>query len=45
MKVFTLSFSLIFLAFFTYSQTSESDYTQVLAIAHDAGYPLRIVSL
>ncbi len=28
-----------FLALFTYSQTSESDYIQVLGIVQDAGYP------
>ena len=39
MKLSSLSFSLIFLAFFTYSQTSESDYIQVLGIVQDAGYP------
>ena len=39
MKSFSLSFSLIFLVFFSYSQTSESDYIQVLGIVQDAGYP------
>ena len=39
MKLSSLSFSLIFLAFFTYSQTSEFDYIQVLGIVQDAGYP------
>ena len=39
MKSFSLSFSLIFLVFFSYSQPSESDYIQVLGIVQDAGYP------
>ena len=39
MKLSSLSFSLIFLAFFSYSQTIESDYIQVLGIVQDAGYP------
>ena len=39
MKLFSLSFSLIFLVFFSYSQPSESDYIQVLGIVQDAGYP------
>ncbi len=39
MKLSSLSFSLIFLVFFSYSQTSESDYIQVLGIVQDAGYP------
>ena len=39
MKLSVLSFSLFFFAFFTYSQTSESDYIQVLGIVQDAGYP------
>ena len=39
MKLSILSFSLFFSAFFTYSQTSESDYIQVLGIVQDAGYP------
>ncbi len=39
MKSFSLSFSLIFLVFFSYSQTIESDYIQVLGIVQDAGYP------
>ena len=39
MKLYILSFSLFFFAFFTYSQTSESDYIQVLGIVQDAGYP------
>jgi len=39
MKLSILSFSLFFFAFFTYSQTSESDYIQVLGIVQDAGYP------
>ena len=39
MKLSVLSFSLFFFAFLTYSQTSESDYIQVLGIVQDAGYP------
>ena len=39
MKLSVLSFPLFFFAFFTYSQTSESDYIQVLGIVQDAGYP------
>ena len=39
MKLSVLSFSLFFFSFFTYSQTSESDYIQVLGIVQDAGYP------
>ena len=39
MKLYILSFSLIFWAFFSHSQTSESDYIQVLGIVQDAGYP------
>tara|TARA_B100001287_G_scaffold128807_1_gene108530 strand:- start:3789 stop:4703 length:915 start_codon:yes stop_codon:yes gene_type:complete len=39
MKLSSLPFSLIFLVFFSYSQTSESDYIQVLGIVQDAGYP------
>ena len=39
MKLSSLSFSLIFLVFFSYSQTIESDYIQVLGIVQDAGYP------
>ena len=39
MKLYSLSFSLIFLVFFSYSQTIESDYIQVLGIVQDAGYP------
>ena len=39
MKLSVLSFSLFFFFFFTYSQTSESDYIQVLGIVQDAGYP------
>ena len=39
MKSFSLSFSLIFLVFFSYSQTIESDYIQVLGVVQDAGYP------
>ena len=39
MKLSVLSFSLFFFAFFSYSQTSESDYIQVLGIVQDAGYP------
>ena len=39
MKLSALSFSLFFFAFFSYSQTSESDYIQVLGIVQDAGYP------
>ena len=39
MKSFSLSFSLIFLVFFSYSQPSQSDYIQVLGIVQDAGYP------
>ena len=39
MKLSVLSFSLFFFALFTYSQTSESDYIQVLGIVQDAGYP------
>ena len=39
MKSSSLSFSLIFLVFFSYSQTIESDYIQVLGIVQDAGYP------
>ena len=39
MKLSVLSFPLFFFALFTYSQTSESDYIQVLGIAQDAGYP------
>ena len=39
MKLSVLSFPLFFFALFTYSQTSESDYIQVLGILQDAGYP------
>ena len=39
MKLSILSFPLFFFALFTYSQTSESDYVQVLGIVQDAGYP------
>ena len=39
MKSSSLSFSLIFLVFFSYSQTIESDYIQVLGVVQDAGYP------
>mgnify|MGYP001455020399 FL=1 len=39
MKLSILSFPLFFFSFFTYSQTSESDYIQVLGIVQDAGYP------
>ena len=39
MKLSVFSFSLFFFAFLTYSQTSESDYIQVLGIVQDAGYP------
>ena len=39
MKLSVLSFSLFFFALLTYSQTSESDYIQVLGIVQDAGYP------
>ena len=39
MKLSSLSFSLIFSVFFSYSQTIESDYIQVLGIVQDAGYP------
>ena len=39
MKLSVLSFPLFFYALFTYSQTSESDYIQVLGILQDAGYP------
>ena len=39
MKLSVLSFPLFFFALFTYSQTSESDYIQVLGIIQDAGYP------
>ena len=39
MKLSSLSFSLIFLVFFSYSQTIESDYIQVLGGVQDAGYP------
>ena len=39
MKSSSLSFLLIFLVFFSYSQTIESDYIQVLGIVQDAGYP------
>ena len=39
MKLSVLSFSLFFFALLTYSQTSESDYIQVLGIIQDAGYP------
>ena len=39
MKLSILSFPLFFFALFTYSQTSESDYIQVLGIVQDAGYP------
>ena len=39
MKLSVLSFPLFFFALFTYSQTSESDYIQVLGIVQDAGYP------
>tara|TARA_B100000575_G_scaffold287780_1_gene286669 strand:+ start:1389 stop:2303 length:915 start_codon:yes stop_codon:yes gene_type:complete len=39
MKLSCISLSLIFLGFFSYSQTSESDYIQVLGIVQDAGYP------
>ena len=39
MKLSVLSFSLFFFVCFTYSQTSESDYVQVLGIVQDAGYP------
>ena len=39
MKLSSLSFSLIFLVFFSYSQTIEPDYIQVLGVVQDAGYP------
>ena len=39
MKLSILYFMFFFLALFTYSQTSESDYIQVLGIVQDAGYP------
>ena len=39
MKSSSLSFSLIFLVFFSYSQTIESDYIQVLGVVQAAGYP------
>ena len=39
MKLSVLSFPLFFFALFTYSQTSESDYIQVLGVVQDAGYP------
>ena len=39
MKLSVLSFPFFFFALFTYSQTSESDYIQVLGIVQDAGYP------
>ena len=39
MKLSILSFSLIFWFFFSYSQTSEPDYIQVLGTVQDAGYP------
>ena len=39
MKLSILYFMLFFFALFTYSQTSESDYIQVLGIVQDAGYP------
>ena len=39
MKLSSLSFSLIFWVFFSYSQTIESDYIQVLGVVQDAGYP------
>ena len=39
MKSSSLSFSLILLVFFSYSQTIESDYIQVLGVVQDAGYP------
>ena len=39
MKSSSLSFPLIFWVFFSYSQTIESDYIQVLGIVQDAGYP------
>ena len=39
MKLSILYFIFFFLALFTYSQTSESDYIQVLGIVQDAGYP------
>ena len=39
MKLSVLSFFLFFFALFTHSQTSESDYIQVLGIVQDAGYP------
>jgi len=39
MRSSSLSFSLIFLVFFSYSQTIESDYIQVLGVVQDAGYP------
>ena len=39
MKLSVLSFPLFFFALFTFSQTSESDYIQVLGIVQDAGYP------
>ena len=39
MKLSVLSFLFFFFSFFTYSQTSESDYIQVLGIVQDAGYP------
>ena len=39
MKLSVLSFPLFFFALFTSSQTSESDYIQVLGIVQDAGYP------
>ena len=39
MKLSILYFIFFFFALFTYSQTSESDYIQVLGIVQDAGYP------
>ena len=39
MKLSVLSYSIFFFALFTYSQTSETDYIQVLGIVQDAGYP------
>ena len=39
MKLSILYFMFFFFALFTYSQTSESDYIQVLGIVQDAGYP------
>ena len=39
MKLSILYFMFFFSPLFTYSQTSESDYIQVLGIVQDAGYP------